>query len=296
MVFGPQKGAKNVKKELKMKVFIASDLHYGVGEKGDGSVRALAKHVCDRGGEDDVLLLGGDLATDDAHIRSCLALFSGFSGKRAAIAGNHDVWMEDGRNSLERYKGLPTLFRAGGFHPLEEEPFIVDGVGFAGTMGWYDLTFRDEGISVPLEAYRKKVYPGPESAVWGDAIHARWGCTDEEVAEWQRSRLEHQLKQLAGTRETIVLTHHVPTKNLLVQPRFLVPKMWRFLNAFLGSERLGETVRRLAPESLVVNGHIHRSGSSRKGPTSFISIGGDYDEKQLVIKEGRNTKRMAFTA
>lgn len=279
-----------------MKVFIASDLHYGVGEKGNGSVRALAKHVCAEGTENDVLLLGGDLATDDAHIQTCLALFSGFSGKRAAIAGNHDVWVHDGRNSLERYKGLPSLFRACGFHPLEEEPFIAGDIGFAGAMGWYDLTFREDGIHVPREAYRSKVYPGPESVVWGDAIHAKWGCADEDVAEWQRSRLERQLRQLGGTRETIVLTHHVPTKDLLARPRFLVPRMWRFLNAFLGSERLGETVRRITPNGSVINGHIHMSGSTRKGATSFLSIGGDYQEKQLVIKEGRNTNRMTFAA
>ncbi len=279
-----------------MKVFMASDLHFGVGERGNRSVQALAAHVCARGRENDVLLLGGDLATDDDSITSCLSLFASFPGKRAAIAGNHDVWKEDQRNALERYRGLPSLFKAAGFHPLEEEPFIVNDVGFAGAMGWYDLSFRDEGIGVPAEAYRKKVYPGPESAIWGDAIHADWGCSDEEVAEWQRSRLERQLRQIAGTRETVVLTHHVPTKCLLKWPRFLVPKVWRFLNAFLGSERLGDTIRRIAPHSLVVSGHIHMSGDAKKGATRFVSIGGDYDEKQLVVKEGDAIRRLAFAA
>ncbi len=277
-----------------MRCFFTSDLHYGVNAKGDRSVEALALHACTTGKKDDVLLIGGDIATDDAHIRSCLALFAGFPGKRAAIAGNHDVWMEDERDSLQRYMGLPALFREGGFHPLEEEPFIAGGIGFAGAMGWYDLTFRDEEINVPLSAYRTKAYPGPDPELWGDAICARWEGDDSDVTAWQLSRLERQLKLLAGTSETVVLLHHVPTKRLLTRPRFLVPKKWRFMNAFLGSERLAETVRQLAPNSLVVNGHIHMSGSVRVGDTDFLSIGGDYQSKQLVIKEGPTTRRMSF--
>ncbi len=226
----------------------------------------------------------------------CLALFAGFPGKRAAIAGNHDVWCFDGRDALERYRGLPDLFRRSGFHPLEEEPFVRDGVGFAGAMGWYDLSFRDEDLGIPPESYRDKCYPGREPAIWGDVLHARWHADDAAVAAWQADRLERQLASLAGAKDVIVVLHHVPTKQLLFHPRCLVPRHWRFLNAFLGSERLSAIALRARGVSLVVNGHVHMAGAVTMGDTRFVSIGGDYRTKQLVVKDGRRVMRLAFTS
>jgi len=279
-----------------MKTFFASDLHYGVNGEGDAAVRSLAEHLrSPRTSKDDILILVGDLATNDATLRECLALFSGFTGRKFAVAGNHDVWLEEDLSSWTRYRRLSVLFRAAGFHPLEDEPVVIDGVGIAGAMGWYDYSFKDEELGIPMEAYRSKTPPGQVRPVWNDANLVRWGMTDEEVTRWQAERLERHLMALEGCREKILAIHHVPTKRLLFHPRCLVPVEMRYANAFLGSETFGE-IACLYGVSFVVNGHIHMAGAARIGKTSFMSIGGGYRSKQLIIREkGRSTRAM-FTA
>lgn len=278
-----------------MRMFFASDLHYGVGQEGDAAVRTLAGDLRPpNAGTDDVLILVGDLATDDAALRACLALFVGFPGRKFAVAGNHDIWIEGDASSWIRYRRVMKLFRAAGFHPLEEEPARMDGVGIAGSMGWYDYSFKDEELGIPARAYAAKTFPGRSSPSWNDALYARWGMTDAEMTAWQADRLDRHLASIADCREKIVAIHHVPTKRLLYHPRWLVPTEIRFANAFLGSERFAGIACARGVD-LVVNGHIHLAGSARIGGTSFASIGGDYCKKQLIIREGGQLTRRMYT-
>lgn len=279
-----------------MKMFFASDLHYGVHREGDAAVRSLADHVRTADvDKDDLLVLVGDLATDDATLRSCLRLFAGFPGRKCAVAGNHDVWVEREDSSWTRYRRLSTIFRAAGFHPLEDEPLVVDGVGLAGSMGWYDYSFRDKELGIPLSCYRAKTLPGAAEPIWNDARLVRWGMSDEDMARWQAERLERHMASLRGCREIVLAIHHVPTKRLLFHPRCLVPYGTRFANAFLGSERFGEIALRHRA-ALVVNGHIHMEGTKRVGDTAFMSIGGGYRAKQLIVRDGAECVRSSFTA
>lgn len=279
-----------------MKMFFASDLHYRVRSEGDAAVRALANHLrAPNADKDDVLVLVGDLATDDEALRDCLRLFAGFPGRKCAVAGNHDVWVENGESSWTRYRRLSAIFRAQGFHPLEDEPLVIGGLGLAGSMGWYDYSFRDEEIGIPLYSYSKKTFPGAEGPLWNDANLVHWGMPDEDMARWQAERLERHLGMLWRCDEKIVAIHHVPTKRLLFHPRWILPRETRFANAFLGSERFGE-IAVLHRASLVVNGHIHMAGDKRIGGTRFMSIGGDYDAKQLIIRDGDRCVRRTFTS
>jgi hypothetical protein len=73
--------------------------------------------------------------------------------------------------------------------------------------------------------------------------------------------------------------------------RWLVPKQWRFANAFLGSSRLSETLEADPRVKLVVNGHIHMSGHVSSNSVEYHSIGGDYFAKQLLAFDGRHVLR-----
>lgn len=274
--------------------YVTSDLHYGVSCEGDAAVRQLARFVaCATPG--DVLLLGGDLATTDEQLRACLALFRDFPGIKAAIAGNHDVWVEpasDG-NSWDRYRRFSEHCRAAGFHPLEEEPLVVGGIGIAGAMGWYDYSFRDD-IGIPLKTYEQKSCP-ELGVTWSDTLFVRWPYTDREMTEAQVARLAQHLDQIRNVRESLVLLHHVPTKRLLFHPRDLVPKDWRFANAFLGSERFAETIARYSHIQHVVNGHVHSENQIRICGATFTSIGGSYEAKQLLRIRGSAVSRQNFS-
>lgn len=281
-----------------MKWHFASDLHYGVNAEGNAAVRELASHLrAPNATEDDALVLVGDIATDDDAFRACLALFAGYPGRKFAIPGNHDVWIEAGRDvsSWTRYRRIQRLMRAAGFHPLEEEPAIVGGTAVVGSMGWYDYSFKDEELGISDAAYAKKTYPGQPMAMWNDAHCVRWGMSDAEMVAWQAERLERHLASVAGHDEVLVAIHHVPTKRLLFHPRWMVPEEMRFANAFLGSERFAEIACAHGAD-LVINGHIHLAGEARIGNTRFVSIGGDYDGKQLVVRENGRVLRRTFTS
>lgn len=283
-----------------MRIFAVSDLHADVCDAGDSALSALAERVNAEGRPDDVLLVGGDIAVDDAGIARCLDLFAPFQGAKGAVAGNHDVWIRGTSyaTSLDRHWAVQRIFRSRGFVPLEEESMVVNGVGFVGAMGWYDGSFRDPGLGFDDRAYETKTMPGTDGPIWADAIRASWGASDAEVCDWQVRKLQARLAEVRGAREVVALVHHVPTRRLLPLPhaRWLVPKHWRFANAFLGSERLAETLASAPQVRTVVNGHIHRSGTVRHRGARYVSIGGDYDAKQLLTIEDGRVSRMPFAA
>ncbi len=282
-----------------MRIFAISDLHADVSGDGDRALRELAAHVIAEGRPEDVLLIGGDIAVDDAGIARCLDLFSPFRGRKGAVAGNHDVWLRGTphADSLARHAYVQDIFRSRGFVPLEEEALVVGDVGFVGAMGWYDGSFKEDALGIDDGAYASKTPPWSDRPIWADAIRARWGASDKEVTAWQLRKLEARLADVGGVREVVALVHHVPTARLLPLPhaRWLVPKAWRFANAFLGSERFSETLTR-ARVRTVINGHIHRSGQVKIGGTRFCSIGGDYDRKQLLVVDEGRIGRQSFAA
>lgn len=283
-----------------MRIFTISDLHAGVSPKGDSVLRGLAAHIVAEGRSHDVLLVGGDIAIDDAGIAECLGLFRDFRGQKAAVAGNHDIWIDGGAHvdSMSRHRKVQDIFRTSSFVPLEEEPLIVGGVGFVGAMGWYDGSFIDESLGISQQAYATKTPPWSDRPIWNDAVYAKWNATDQSVTDWQLNKLSDRLIEVANLREVVALIHHVPSKQLLPYPnaRWMVPKVWRFANAFLGSERISELLSRFPNVRTVVNGHVHFVGEAKIGQTSYFSIGGDYDSKQLLLIEGGRAVRRSFSA
>ena len=280
-----------------MRVFSTSDLHYGATPQGDAATRALAAHVVAAGRPDDVLILVGDHAVTDEGIVACLKLFSGFPGERLAVAGNHDVWVHSGesRDSWDRYAGLSTVYRRAGFRSLEDGPVVVGDTAFVGSMGWYDYSFGEFSERFTAEAYRSKVYPGDPERVWLDAAYVRWRHTDAEMTAHLAGRLNGHLAAIGRARELVVAIHHVPTMELLFHPRFLVPDEWKFLSGFLGSEVFSQVIDCHAEvPTLVVNGHVHRAKSVRRGLARYVSLGGDYGHKELLIKEGEKLVKMTF--
>jgi 3',5'-cyclic AMP phosphodiesterase CpdA len=270
-------------------LYVAADLHFDHGAAGRRAVQAMAAELAATATPDDVLVFDGDLGNSDATVRACLACFRDFPGRMLGVAGNHDIWVDPGESSWERYKRLTDLFTESRVHPLEEEPVVIGGVGYAGAMAWYDYSFRDD-IGVPYQAYVDKVLPS-EGVAWGDLRYAHWGMRDEAFCEWQLARLEAQLVKLASVPEVRVFTHHVATKRLLVHPRPMVPKAWRFLNAFLGTTALEALVARFPNVTDVVNGHIHRNGEVKIGRARYASLASGKGTRQLIEIDGGALRR-----
>jgi len=248
----------------------------------DRSTEALAERVCSEPA--DVLLIAGDIASGPVALGRCLALFESFAGPKLAVPGNHDIWVGQGSpaDSWQMHEELiPALLTEFGFHPLHLRSKIVGTVGFVGTMGWYDYSFRDD-LGIDVGHYEAKVFPGMAEPLWSDARHVKLPMTDVELTQLLTERLVTQLAEVAKTDHIVALVHHVVTKRLLFHPRILVPRIWRFLNAFLGSEQLGAALSGSHKVTQVFCGHIHRARSLRHNGGTWSTIGSDYGSKELI--------------
>lgn len=287
------------------RIVLTSDLHYNVARSRVPTIR-LAEEIC--GLRADALVILGDVAGNDLGIlREGLHLFDRFAGRKFFVAGNHDIWSPPGACSLERHeKHLPEVCREVGFHALEFEPVVLDGVGLAGCMGWYDFSYRPARLRIPLRFYRAKIAPGaasrfdrythlldemhdvPEESMqmgtrWMDGEHVRLPMSDIDFCRYQLERLDRQLHALAAQCETIVVgMHHVPFAELVP---FAANPSWAFAGTFLGSELFGEVLLKHAKVRYVYCGHTHKQGRVRRGPIECINTGCTYMTKRYEILE-----------
>ncbi len=74
----------------------------------------------------------------------------------------------------------------------------------------------------------------------------------------------------------------------------LVPRFWRFANAFLGSERFAQVIGQHPNVRLAICGHIHEARNATIGAQRFCSIGSDYARKALLMIDGEHTTRRYF--
>ena len=289
-----------------MRILISADLHYDVARSRDAA-RQLAAGACRQGG--DALVLLGDTAGRDLEPwRRCLELFAPFSGVKLLVPGNHCLWCRRGETSIERYERiLPAVVAEAGFRLLDHEPQILDGVGLAGSVGWYDYAFRDAGLAIPLPFYQAKVAPGAAARLerhrhlvsahadeltdrqlaimsrWMDGQYVRLGMDDEQFTELLTGKLARQLEQLAGRVGRIAaFLHHAPFEELV--PRSRSDRL-AFAAAFMGAPRLGQALLACRKVTDVYCGHVHWPARHRIGRCNVVSIGSTYVAKRLETLE-----------
>lgn len=248
-----------------MRLAVTSDIH--VDLNGPSILDALCARVRDV--DPDVLIVAGDIATGAVtYLRTLLAL-KAVAPEVVVVAGNHDVWtapeaLAKGVDSWARLdRILPALCLEAGVHDLDAGPVILGGIGFAGTLGWYDLSTRDHALDVSPDAYRTGVFGGLR---WTDHEYAvfqhderRMGM--EEVTSLLRARLATHLASLDVPR-IVAVTHTLPFAAQLHQKTH---PGWRFVNAFLGSLPLGQLIAADPRVTLAVAGHTHLGSDLQLG-------------------------------
>jgi len=288
-----------------MKLVVTADLHYNVARSVEPT-RTLAEEICKL--EADALLILGDVGGRDSRIVSdCLHLFDRFSGQKFFVAGNHDIWVNPGEDSLERFENaLPALCREADFHPLDVEPALVNHVGIVGSMGWYDASFRPARLEIPYRFYEHKVAPGaasrlsrykhlvedlsdvPEAAMrvssrWMDGEHVRLSMSDLEFCHYLRDRLSQHLETVADQCHTIVVgLHHIPFAQLI--PHNDDPN-WAFAGAFLGSELFGQAMLDHPKIRYALCAHSHLVHQTKIQHIECINVGCTYVKKRYEIIE-----------
>lgn len=203
----------------KVKVAALADTH--VGEHSRGEFAPLFKDISEKA---DVLLLCGDL-TDEGLLEEAQVLLEELQSCTipiGAVLGNHDFASD---NALE----IRKMLMQGKVKLLDEEPFELGDVGFAGVKGF--AGGFDNHILGPFgeKAIKDFVYEAVNESL----------------------KLEEVLSKLSNQKKVVAL-HYAPIKQTIEgEPAEIFP--------FLGCSRLVEPINRFNVTA-VFHGHAH-SGS-----------------------------------
>ncbi len=283
-----------------MRIIITSDLHYNI-KRSRKATEELSKNL--KSISADVLIIAGDIAGPEIdEFRKALELFADFRGIKLFVPGNHDLWVCDGASSFDKLSNLSKVAEEYDFILLDGNPQVIDKVGFVGTIGWYDYSFKDDSLAVPMEFYRAKVGPGrvalfPDefrvdfdlskllphhykiTSIWNDRNFVKLPFSDEKFTDILLHRLASDIEKIKRDTENIIaVTHHLPTRNLVW---LRGDPNWDFASAFLGSQRFYEILKNYPQIKYCFSGHNHRSAEWTDGKIQFVSIGSTYRKKVL---------------
>jgi predicted phosphohydrolase len=276
-----------------LRIAVTADLHYGTRHTtGNQATRDIAARLAED--PPDLLILAGDIGAGDDFPR-CLELFDQLTCFKAAVPGNHDIWVraDDARgNSLDVYdRHLPAVCREHGFAYLDQTPLILPDSDLAvvGTMNWYDYTWDIDLLKAAApsdwqERLRTKRFT---RGMHNDANFVRWPLDDRTFTDRIVGKLKVDLEAAFDrVGKAIVVAHHPPLRGLLYpapEPIPLDGLLWR---AFSGNTRVEELLRVNAERiPLVFCGHTHAARECRVGPTHGYNVGSDYPFKRLLWVE-----------
>jgi 3',5'-cyclic AMP phosphodiesterase CpdA len=271
-----------------LRVAVTADLHWGHHVRGMAAVRLLFEHVKQH--PPDLLILAGDIGTGSLY-GDCLAQLAGVPCLKAALPGNHDVWVEPeaDHDSLHLYETeLPRVSAQHGFHYLDQAPLILPeaDVAMVGTMNWYDYSWALEALrkNYPDELHRlqsKYFTRGRHN----DANFVRWPLDDVSFTARAVAAFEkHLLSALEQVGRVIVVTHHPPIYDLgfprLGPPTSLDSLLW---DAFCGNRSLEDLLERHSQRiAFAFCGHTHRARQTEWHGIRGYNVGGDYHFKRML--------------
>lgn len=241
-----------------MRIHTVSDIHIDYPEN-----RRWLNNLSTMDFTDDILILGGDV-TDLVPL-----LIEAFQGLRKRFRevvfcpGNHDLWVSrnKGRDSLEQFRFVQ---RCAADHGLRTGPFRHATLTIIPLLGWYDYSFGP---------------PSPEIRhLWVDFQACRW---PEDMDETALTTLFTSMNEAHLTlRDTTVISfsHFLPRIDLMPA---IIPPAKRLVYPVLGTTRLEDQIRRLAPR-IHVYGHSHVNMRTEKDGITYINNAFGYPDEQRI--------------
>jgi 3',5'-cyclic AMP phosphodiesterase CpdA len=272
-----------------IRVAVTADLHFGNRHSaGHRTTLNLVARLCEQ--PPDLLILAGDIGAGDDFER-CLALFDELPCLKAAVPGNHDIWVRLGDprgDSLDLYETyLPNVCRAHDFAYLDRKPLILSDSDLAlvGSINWYDYTWDNDRLRAAAPDWQERLATKRFTrGMHNDANFVRWPLDDVSFTERVVGKLTADLDSaLARVGNAIVAVHHPPIRGLLYpaqEPLSLDALLWR---AFSGNTRLeAALIARALRIPFVFCGHTHSARTCEVETMRGINIGGDYHFKRLI--------------
>mgnify|MGYP000409700012 CR=1 FL=1 len=242
-----------------MRICCLGDLHY-YGVRKD--LERLVRNVENNCLEADVVVIVGDLTSSGnlGHLEQVLSTVKEVVEPIPilVVPGNHDIYVtadEVSRginNSLLKLSLFNELVEKLDCIALMKSPYIINDVGFIGSIGWYDYSFAPNYLGLSIDDFREKAYG---LHIWADRDYVKLPFSDEEFTLMLLNRFEAQIKEVNNSVERMVaVLHHLPFRELV---HYKLQPEWDYFSTFMGSEAFGHVVKKFDKVRLVLHGHQH---------------------------------------
>ncbi|ASR08858.1 phosphatase [Rhizobium leguminosarum bv. viciae] len=236
-----------------MKLWIISDLHL---EFAEPFLQTPPEGV-------DVIVCAGDIATKGI-VPGLRWLAKAFARQIpvVVVAGNHDFYsasIEEGiRDAREYALGLPNV------HFLENDACEIGGVKFVGGTFWTDFRLFGRNPTVAM-SYAQSGMNDFKKIKLSKRPFRKFRPLDAYQKHIEtRGFIETELRENAGTKTTVVVTHHAPS------PRSIDLGFRHDPLSACYASNLEDLLREVGP-SLWVHGHLHHRNDYVLGNTRVVS-------------------------
>lgn len=246
---------------------VISDLHVDINHFTEIELQQLLAILKEK--QVTHLHLAGDVANRVETCQEIIEFFSSAGLPTTFVFGNHELADVSGEAMMTHFPN--THFLNERYIPLNHQTVLL------GFNGWYDYSYST--METEKEIVRLK------NLYWYDRFISR-AFSDPVVNQQGLKRLEYLLTDLEKKGLSVILTtHFVPKREFIVYQTGKYQR-WNQLNAFLGSEALGELIDGFSNVKQVVFGHTHRRFEDQKIEETIYSCRpfGYFYEWQLTRK------------
>lgn len=202
----------------------------------------------------DVFVFAGDISRRIEDIKIFFETLKDLKFYKMFVPGNHDLWIENGLNSFEKYKYiLGKISKDNNFYYLPSSPLIINNIGFVGSIGWYDYSLGSDRFST--EEYDRGEYRNLKwrETYWKLIIfkdNTGKILSNKEICKRMQEELEGQINDIKDKVDVIVaVIHTLPFEDLVY--------IRNFFSAYLGSKYLGEIILKNKKIKYLICGHEH---------------------------------------
>lgn len=234
-----------------MRIVMTSDIHYHYPWH-DSFVQMVDQL---RQIKPDLMILAGDIGEPLDIFAQGLRVFEPVCENRAALAGNHDVWHRTFTyTSQELWESkLAEVARENGYTWLDSENILMDGLGIAGSLAWYDYGSKHNKFPLSDDEY-ERIKP----MISNDGNYVDWSWSDREFARRLSDELCTRIEELENNPDVsdILVVTHVPVFRGL-QRASTNPESG-IADAYYGNAALGERIKQYGKVRVVLSGHVHQ--------------------------------------
>lgn len=227
---------------IPMKIRLLSDLHLEISDFTPARAEA------------DVMILAGDIHLNTRGLDWAAEHFAGVP--LLYVAGNHEFYHRDLDDTLAQLRARAADL---GFHLLENDELVLQGVRFLGATLWTDFALFGPQDREARQRFAGRLMSDHELIRLGDRRFAPEDARHrhEQSVAWLRSRLA---VPFAGP--TVVVTHHAPS------PRSIPD---RYVGDSLSPAFASDLEALVAGADAWIHGHTHAFRDYRVGNCRVLS-------------------------